>query len=282
MGYAAKVLLDSISPIGIRLTTLEVTFPRIVLADFNTHRTLSRNGASSRAIPVAKRIAVAETDPFIPETFGRNQRGMQATTVLEDGEHEAAEAAWRSALADAIRHAKALERAGVHKQLANRILEPFIWHTAIVSATDWDNFYALRCHASAQPELQRAAWMMRDAMANSTPKELKYGEWHMPITHDAADLRAEEFSPPDLRKVSSGRCARVSYLTHDGRRAPREDVALADGLIEDGHMSPFEHVATPLADGRYVGNFKGWLQYRKTLANESDFLRVLATKAAAA
>ncbi|MGK3981224.1 FAD-dependent thymidylate synthase [Sorangium sp. So ce118] len=282
MGYAAKVLLDSISPIGIRLTTLEVTFPRIVLADFNTHRMLSRNGASSRAIPVAKRIAVAETDPFIPEAFGRNQRGMQAETVLEDADHEAAEVAWRAALADAICHAKTLERVGVHKQLANRILEPFIWHTAIVSATDWDNYYALRCHAAAQPELQRAARMMRDAMARSNPKPLRHGEWHMPMTHDAAELLAEGFTEPDLRKASSGRCARVSYLTHDGRRAPREDVALAEDLISDGHMSPFEHVATPLPDGRYVGNFKGWMQYRKTLANESDFSLVLAAKAAAA
>lgn len=303
MGFAARVLADSMHVRGHevhRLTTMEVTFPRIVLAEFNTHRVFSRNSASSRAIPVEKRIAMIEADPFVPEAFGRNQKGMQAGENLGDTDSRAAAYTWELSLKDAVRHARTLAQLGVHKQLANRLIEPFCWHTVVVTATEWDNFFALRCHPDAQPEIRRVAEMMRDVYAESTPKILRAGEWHLPL------LQPDEFVLPKdspewdepvgfpctlldtetAKKVSAGRCARVSYLTHDGRRDIKADVELCERLWHSGHMSPLEHVARPLTHDDiedrglpsyrpFVGNFCGWLQFRKELPNEDNFRRVL-------
>ena len=296
MGFGAKVVADSVSPAGVRLTTLEVTMPRIILAEFNTHRMLSRNSASSRAIPVEKRIAMVEADPFVPEAFGRNQQGMQAGEALDGEEAEAARENWMSACRSAVAHARSAAQLGVHKQLANRLIEPFLWHTVLVTATEWSNFFALRCNPDAQPEIRRVAELMREAMASSEPLPFNYGEWHTPFVEpaEAFDLLVEGMTWRDACKVSIGRCARVSYLTHDGRRAPEEDVKLADRLSTSGHMSPFEHVARPFASfldkadrycprtGRpFVGNFAGWVQYRKGIANEDDFAEHLIASAAA-
>src|SRR3954452_23556453 len=150
--YDAKILKDSISAAGARLTTFEVTIPRIVLAEFNTHRVFSRNSASSRAIPVAKSIEMVEDDPFVPEVFAANQKGMQGDDPLDARNEAEAARVWHDALFDAIFHAKKLEELGLHKALANRILEPFKWHTIIVTATEWDNFFALRTDSNAQYE----------------------------------------------------------------------------------------------------------------------------------
>ena len=163
---------------------MEVTFPRIVLAEFNTHRVLSRNSASSRAIPVEKRIAALELDCFEPEAFGKNQKGMQASEDLRSEDDVMARMAWRKASTEAIASAKALASLGVHKQLANRLIEPFCWHTVIVTATEWDNFYALRCSPDAQPEIRKVAEMMRDVHEASRPTYLDFGEWHLPLLQD--------------------------------------------------------------------------------------------------
>jgi hypothetical protein len=278
MGYAAKVLKDSITTDGARLTTFEVTFPRIVLAEFNTHRMLSRNSASSRAIPVLKRIKAVVDDPFVPESFGKNQAGMRAETAVDSEAALLAQAAWFDARDAAVRHAHALAKLDVHKQLANRLLEPFLWHTVIVSATEWENFDALRCSAAAQPEIRKPAEMMRDARAASTPERLRFGQWHTPMLDEgeALQLLAQDFSADDVLLVAVGRCARVSYLTHDGIRDPRADVELAKRLRSSGHMSPFEHVAEayPIAREDFIGNFRGWKQYRKTIPNEDNFAKV--------
>lgn len=268
MGYSARILADSLSPAGCRLTTFEVTFPRIVLAEFNTHRMLSRNSASSRAIPVEKRIAAVEADPFIPESFGRNQRGMQAGEALDGTEAAAAEHSWRVACRMAIGEARVLAGLGVHKQLANRLIEPFCWHTVIVSATEWRNFFGLRCHPAAQPEIRRIAEMMRALYDASAPTRLHIGEWHLPLV--SAEERVE-VAPHRLPLVSAGRCARVSYLTHDGRRDLAEDVRLANQLMADGHMSPFEHPAQALAIPDQIGNFSGFLQLRKQIVGEAIY-----------
>lgn len=303
MGYAARVLCDSVTMRGHethRLTTMEVTFPRIVLAEFNTHRMFSRNSASSRAIPVEKRISLIEADPFVPEAFGKNQKGMQASENLDVRDTDLARGAWMSACNQAIQHARTLSTLGVHKQLANRLIEPFCWHTVIVSATEWDNYFALRCHPDAQPEIRRVSELMQAAYRSSTPKVLAPGEWHLPL------LQPDEFvlpenSPewdepigfqctlltPDMAKrVSAGRCARVSYLTHDGKRDIQADIDLCERLHRSGHMSPLEHVARPITEDDiahrglssyrpFVGNFCGWLQFRKELPNEDNFGRVL-------
>ena len=159
MAYSARVLLDSVSPLGVRLTTLEVTFPRFVLAEFNTHRMFSRNSASSRAIPTAKLIERVEQDPVLPLEWGRNKAGMSASDLLSAEEAEAAQRVWLRARDDAIARARELLDLKVHKQELNRILEPFLWHTVIVTATQWDNFFELRCSSNAQPEIRKAAML---------------------------------------------------------------------------------------------------------------------------
>jgi thymidylate synthase ThyX len=298
MAFDAKVLADSRSPAGRRLTTLEATFPRFVLAEFNTHRVFSRNSASSRAIPIAKQLRRVLEDPYVPVEFGSNQPGMQAGPPLEGESRELAEREWLRARDDAVRRVLALvtdpgevadddlegvldrvEEAtrtrnrpeqwlNVHKQVANRLLEPFMWHTVIVTATEWDNFWNLRCHPDAQPEIRLIAEKMRAAVEASEPAELGLDEWHLPLIRP--EDREQVASIEDLVKVSAGRCARVSYLTHDGRRDLQADVDLHDRLLESGHMSPLEHPARPLADGEWCGNFRGWCSYRKEIAGEEN------------
>jgi hypothetical protein len=278
VSYEAKIIADSISPAGIRLTTLQVTFPRFLLAEFNTHRAFSRNSASSRAIPVKKRIQQVMADPFIPEQFGRNQKGMQAHHNLEGESVTTARGIWMGSLNVAVLEAQHLDEIGVHKQLANRLLEPFSWHTVVVTATDWDNFFHLRCHPDAQPEFQKIAGMMRDVMEASIPRLILMREWHLPYIRNEDWAETEPLMDSTwtqgglLARISSARCARTSYLTHEGVRNVDADLALVNSkLLPSGHMSPFEHPATPMDTAtEYYGNFKGWMQYRKLIPGESD------------
>ncbi len=248
MGYGCRVLADSISPAGHRLTSFEVTFPRIVLAEVNTHRMLSRNSASSRAIPVEKRIAAVEADPFVPVEFGKNKKGMQHDEVLSGGEEEDARGWWYGAKHEAVNHARLLAKAGVHKQLANRLLEPFAWHTAVITATDWDNFFHLRVNPDAQGEFRRAAEMMLEAYRASEPHPVNYNEWHTPYVEpgEAFDLEVGGQRPRDVANISVARSARVSYLTQDGKRDHAEDMKLFGRLVDPGHLSPLEHAARPM------------------------------------
>ncbi len=258
----ATVVLDSVSPAGVRLTTIEVTLHRFVLAELNTHRVMSRNSASSRAIPVAKQIARVVEDPALPVEFGTNQRGMQAAAPLEGAEADAALKQWLSARDAAVAAVEALNDLNVHKQVANRILEPFMWHTVIVTATDWDGFWQQRCSPLAQPEIRVAAEQMLAGYEASTPVEVVDGDWHTPyIRPEDGDLDAET-----RKRISAARCARVSYLTHDGRRDLDADLTLYDRLVtaDPPHWSPMEHIATPAADP-VPGNFRGWAQLRHNI-----------------
>lgn len=317
--YAARVLEDSVSPAGKRLTTFVVTFPRPVLSEFNTHREFSRNSASSRAIPVTTQIMKVMEHPFIPTQVGRNQPGMQAGARLEGddlknfqnlillqrdravmgvfeqllgpeklrslvsetqfmnvmtnglGEH----VSLVPSLIEYYKNAKGTPEADtlpdIHKETVNRYIEPFMWHTVVVTATEWSNFYALRCHPDADPKIQEVAYMMRDAMEASTPVRLEEGQWHTPFLNEEEKQLLED-GDQNWLDVSVGRCARVSYLTHFGTRDPDKDIELGRRLADSGHMSPYEHVATPAAaaDVR-SGNFQGWIQLRKTLPYENDF-----------
>lgn len=261
MAYRARVLLDSVSPAGVRLTTLEVSFPRFVLAEFNTHRVLSRNSASSRAVPTSKLIDRVERDPVVPLEWGRNKAGMSASDRLSDEEARAARAIWLQARNDAVVRARELLALNVHKQELNRLLEPFLWHTVIVSATEWSNFFDLRCAPNAQPEIRAAALEMRAAIDASRPQLVALGAWHTPLLQqDEGDLDLET-----RRRISAARCARVSYLTHEGKREIEKDLELFERLKSDRHLSPFEHVATPAPDEAFHANFRGWIQMRGEL-----------------
>ena len=272
MAYDAKVLADSISPQGRRLTTIEATLPRIVLAELNTHRQFSRNSASSRAIPVAKMLQRVKEDPFIPIWWGKNQKGMQAVEELDEVDRKRAIQHWLAARDNAISSVEILQAIDVHKQIANRLLEPWLWHTVIVTATEWANFFGLRRHKDAQPEFKKSADMIWDVREASTPKYIDYAGWHLPLIDVEDKTKFPAFE--DLIWASAGRCARVSYLTHDGRRDLNEDVALARKLRISGHMSPLEHPARPQMpeeSGRDTGNFVGWIQLRKEIVGEAVF-----------
>lgn len=259
-----KIILDSISIHGDRLTTFELTYPRFVHAEFMTHRDFSRNAASSRAIPIEKMIKKVEEDPAQIVWWGKNQSGMQAKEELRGAPAIEAEELWYRAQERAIESVRALQSLNLHKQISNRLLEPFMNITVICTATNWNNFFGLRCHPDAQPEIQRLAYhMLRDYYA-STPKVMQEKEWHTPyLTDEENNLPIE-----DRLKVSVAKCARVSYLTHDGTRDYTKDLELFERLYSSGHFSPFEHVATPTHKGYRSGNFSGWLQYRKVLGNE--------------
>lgn len=292
-GTSAKIIADSISPAGIRLTTLECVYPRIIHAEMMTHRQFSRNAASSRAIPVEKMIRMVQDNPYIPSHWGKNQKGMQAEEELSPQEQAEARAVWTCSMMDAVQRSQALLKIGVHKQLTNRLLEPFLWYTCLITATEWDNFFHLRCHPAAHPEMRAIAEAMRDARDASVPKQLSTSEWHLPYIRDE-DYESVMFlaKPTDplwvqsqLKKISVARCARLSYLTQDGKRDYNLDVELHDRLLVSGHMSPFEHVARPMTSSSYTlrkdiigegpsfcGNFDGWIQYRKTIPHEHDIL----------
>ena len=278
MGYSARVIADSVSNANYRLTTMEVCFPRMVLAEFNTHRVFSRNSASSRAIPIQKQIDRIKEEPFMPSYWGANQAGMQAEQELEGKARDNAKREWLSARDDAVRHVENMLELGLHKQLANRVLEPFMWHTVIVTATEWSNFFALRANEMAQPEIREVAELMKKAYEASQPKVVNNDDWHLPL------IQPEEYDgtferSDDARKISAARCARVSYLTHDGKRDLEADITLYERLTSGGHMSPLEHVARPLSkeelvEGKWRGNFKGWIQLRKLVPNEHDYSMV--------
>lgn len=271
MATEAKVVLDSISPNGVRLVTFEVTFWRAVLAEFNTHRVFSRNSASSRAIPVQKMLDRVTNDPFLPLYWGANQSGMQAAQELSAEDIAECKDIWLDARDSAMHHARRLLEKGLHKQTANRLLEPFLYHTVLVTATEYDNFFALRAHPDAQPEIKVAAEAMLKALQESTPQPVGYGQWHLPLVPDVEQLRSEGYNTYEIVRISAGRCARVSYLTHHGTREPQADIDLCNRLIGSGHMSPMEHPATPFVDDEFLGNIRGWRQFRKTITNEQNF-----------
>jgi len=286
---SARVLLDSVSPVGHRVTTMEVTLHRFVFAEFNTHRAFSRNSASSRAIPLQRMIRRAVEDPALPVSWPAERRGMQGGAELEAHDVDTASRLWLRARDYAVRFAETLGDIDVHKSVVNRLLEPFLWHTVIVTSdpVGLNNFFEQRCSPLAQPELRVAAEAMRDAYAASTPQELDYGEWHTPLIQpDEVDFYGPlgEDMEEQRRYVSAARAARVSYLTHAGTRDVEEDLRLYERLVhaDPPHWSPLEHVCTPdpVAAGREIGrqsyrwvtgnarpaNLRGWVQLRHVVA----------------
>ncbi len=319
VGISAKVIADSSFNMS-RLISFELTFPRIVLSEFNTHRVFSRNSASSRAIPVWKRLAEVLHNPYIPIHFGKNKSGMQSAEDLSEEVRVKARELWLSgrniaavqafmlaggydqimkdakgdpkaeAVCEAINRYLATYKRSLpelvplanpaHKQHVNRVLEPYGWHTVIATGTHWRNFYALRASRMAQPEIQDLAILMARAHMSSRPVPLENGEWHLPLIFD--EDRREVADPMKLARISSARCGRVSYLTHDGKRALDKDLDMADGLQSNGHSSPFEHPALADTGGskhHYDSNFGfPWVQYRKLLKFEGDFSQVIEKK----
>lgn len=296
---SAKIVADSINPEGNRITTMEVVFPRIILSEFNTHRMFSRNSASSRAIPFKKMLKMVEEDPFIPIAWQKAHKGMQGSQYFDEEESKAQSKRWLQARDEAIRLAKSLNYEGVTKQITNRLLEPFMYHKVLVTATEWDNFFKLRAHEDAEIHIADLAYKMQAALQSSTPKKLKAGEWHIPFgdnmnlstlpyIEDATEAQVQQLKV----KIAIARCARISYQTlgDDPKIDYEKDIVLHDQLLVSGHMSPFEHCARAMSPKEYLAhqvikthstfalgqysvgtirengwcrNFKGFIQYRE-------------------
>lgn len=288
MTIEVKIISDSVGPNDIRLTTFVLKYPRFIHSEFMAHRVFSRNASSSRAIPFHKQLKMIKDDMAMPIEFRKNQKGMQAGEVIED--QETAKAAWIKAGHSALEYAEKLAALGVHKQYVNRLVEPFSHISVVCTATEYSNFFALRHHSMAQPEIAELAKQMWDQYSTNQPKKLVEGQWHLPfVSEEERQQQALAFTVDvplltkkqlfqeywlPLIKRSVARCARVSYLNHDGTNSSVEqDYALYDRLLKDqpAHLSPAEHQAECLSwvDDLWYGNFWGWKQYRKTLENEN-------------
>lgn len=325
---SAKIIADSKNQFGDRITSFELVMPRIILAEFNTHRMFSRNSASSRAIPFKKMIEMVRINPFIPYKWMKDHKGMQGyefftekdkvKTGLTPRGSDGIESIkllnqdWLCARDYAVDFALSLSNKGLTKQICNRLLEPFMWHKVICTATDYENFFSLRNHPDAEIHMQELAKLMLLAYNASTPKELKDGEWHIPYGDDIKMdgitylMQKLNCSLNDIRvKISTSRCAGVSYtvIGEDGEVENYEKlIKRHDNLSKSGHWSPFEHCAKAMSNHQYhnmyvkshsctgedgdspvpnfeyglCGNFKGFIQYRKMFENENKTdLRVI-------
>lgn len=305
--YEAKVICDSISPNNIRLVSVQWTFPRVVIAEVVTHRRISgelgieefstfernstldmsKNSASSRAIPFERMLKKVVDDPYVPK-WTLNQKGMQGEHVTDQEKIRQAGIIWNNACCDAIASAKKLSELGIHKQDANRLLENWLWTTQIVTADQfgWANFFALRCHKDAHPAFQQVARMAYLVYRKSVPENLDYGQWHLPYVKPE---EKEGFSwvpkvyagrwegeLPDLLQFSAARCAWISYENHE-RDGSSEQMKNTFKRLVGGvpvHASPTEHQASPLHVGWETSypmlrsNLRGWLQARKLIPME--------------
>jgi len=262
---SVKIIADSISLQGDRLTTMECTFHRFILPEVNTYRMWSRNAASSRAIPLKRRIEEVRSNPAIPVHWGKNQRGMVAELILDEADEIEARNKWIEAANHAADIAEHFDNLKLHKQVAARILEPFVWHTSVIASTDFDNCFNQRIHADAQPEFQVLAIEMKKALDNSKPEEIGYNEWHLPYVTPAEQILTLETK----KKISVARVARSSYLNQN-KSDIDSDIALYERLVsaDPPHLSPFEMVATPaLGKGSIPGNFNGWHQLRHAISS---------------
>ena len=284
------------------LVTIRLRYPRIIHGEIMTHRDFSRNARSSRAVPVKTMLNEVLNDPFVPWHWGKNQRGMQAAEEHDelvqfrsfwepkDGTHRTLgqrldhtnTAAWIAASERMIEISEAMMTAGYHKQIPNRLLEPFSWIDTLITSNRWDNFLWLRDEADAEPHIQDLARLIREALIDAEVQTLSQGEWHLPY------ITKEDFSAPSdfkdgpaqLRKISAARCARISYKPFDGDASYERELERYEMLVTSKrvHASPLEHQATPDTFSEECGswdnpdlhgNLPGWIQYRKTIPGEA-------------
>ena len=259
----SEIIADSINTVtGKRITTFKLRYPRFIHSELMTHRMFSRNAASSRAIPVEKMVAAVRINTARPEYWGLAKKGMQAGAEVNN-KSEALHH-WNRSATDAATYASVLSDFGLHKQIVNRVLEPFSHITVLVTATDYENFFKLRAHKDAQPEFQVLAFRMLEQYLNGTPEEKGLGEWHIPYDEPGLDL-SERLS------TATARAARISYDNLDGSQStPKGDKALHGKLAASGHWSPFEHCAQASINCD-SNNFRGgWLQYREQIELEPE------------
>ena len=291
--FSVTILADSISPAGVRITTFGLKYPRFIHAEVMTHRVFSRNAGSSRAVPVKTMKQIIPNDPSTPVYWGRNQSGMSASEELTGWRLSASKLVWNTAIKTTTALASLAGYVGLHKQLANRISESLSNINVIVTATEWSNFFELRNHHDAQPEIQYLAQMMQTAMVNSTPVELESGQWHIPFfallpdnTYQLTGTQ-EWYSVEEALQISASLAAQYSYRKGDSSLEKAKDISKRLIESEPRHSSPWEHQALCFDEStinlhapstwprgithvdRYLNlwsaNFRGWIQHRHLL-----------------
>ena len=268
--------------------TLHLRYPRFIHPEIMTHRVFSRNARSSRAVPVAKMIQEIQDNPVVPWHWTANQPGMQGLAghnqciYLEEPTHtddgydwrwnmyDEPEKAWLKARDAAVKFAEAFAEAGYHKQIVNRLLEPFMWIDTLVTSTDWNNFFELRDHPDAEPHLRDLAQLIRTAISTATVHHLSRNDWHLPYV---TDKEINTLLLSDLLGLSAARCARISYAPFDGQDSLEKERARIQKLKSKPlHASPFEHQASPDPNHKHAGahrNFTRYIQYRSLIDNTS-------------
>lgn len=300
----ASIIAHSVSEnTGKEIITFELEYPRFIHSEFMTHRLFSRNAASSRAIPVTKMLTQVWNNPAMPVYWGKNQAGMQSDTSLIGWHLTIANTLWKFSAKVAASLSWLFMKLGVHKQLANRITEPFQMMKVVMTTTELEQFFHLRDDKDAQPEIKILAIRMREAITQSVPRVLKKGDWHLPYVNmvdigghwQYVDETGHAISIHDAKVLSASCCAQVSYrmLNHSMERAEMiyAKLNLDSDTNRPAHASPVEHQATPIysaadhgisvwtkfgireknLDQLWSGNFRGWVQFRKTLKNEAKF-----------
>lgn len=305
----AKVIADSVAENGSRITTFELEYPRIIHSELMTHRVFSRNAMSSRAIPIKTMIEQVVNNPARPVRFGANQPGMQDkgddhTALLGAG--YTAEEWWGLAALSASKFAQEFCDAGYHKQIGNRLLEPFQRMKTVLTATEFKNFWWLRVDKDADPTIYALACAMHDAFSESTPELLRAGQWHTPYVYHSTKVDGsfhgyyvidENGSPVDLTQeealaISASCCAQVSYRRLINTKDKALDIYSKLLSGNKVHASPFEHQATPMqhlscrefcdsfvwepgtthVDNKgyfWSGNLRGWRQHRQLVPNNT-------------
>lgn len=269
-GIKVTLLKHSVSESGQQIASFECEYHRLFHAEVMTHRVFSRNAASSRAIPIKKAIEQVKKFPAMPVFWGKNQSGMQAKEELAGINKSLAQLLWNIGGYCAGTVVGLMDKVGLHKQLANRLLEPFQMIKVVITATSYDNFFYLRNHEAAQPEFQELAKLMWETLNGSTPQELKAGEWHLPyvnsyrnefgdlvyytketITNEVegvTEVRSgtRVLTLEEAQKLSASLCAQVSYRLSD--QTLEKAYKIYDILVgmKPAHSSPFEHAATPM------------------------------------
>lgn len=267
-GITAKIIADSVSSVsGDRITTFELEYHRYIHGEVMTHRMFSRNAASSRAIPVKNMLELVRNSPAMPIHWGKNQAGMQAkeecdaplgfdqelSSGWKSTSYLTKDAAWKAGADNAAMLAEKFSDAGYHKQIVNRLVEPFQMIKVVVTATSFDNFFWLRFHEDAQPEIAELARCMLVAYKRSKPQELTPGEWHVPYVDVSFDESGIVYSVDGVPitkdyaiKVSASCCAQVSYRKSDNSLEKAETVWERLVASQPVHASPTEHQATPM------------------------------------
>ena len=283
------------------VVTFHLRYPRFIHSEMMTHKDFSRSAASSRAIPVAKMLNQVWNEPAMPIHWGINQPGMQATKEFSPWKQNFLRNLWQLCGRTVCVFVWVAMKFGLHKQVANRMLEPWQWMQVTLTTCKLANFFNLRIHSDAQPEIRYLAEQMKDMLSRSTPRILQKNEWHLPWITDADRELVSHMSDPVevLKKMSAARCARSSYANFDGERSVEKDLATYAKLVEAApvHASPCEHQCTPdrmvyepvrdtretcktteegvnrvgfvrqWANWQLHGNLTGYIQYRNTIPN---------------